>query len=200
MFCSQCGTQVADDSAFCPNCGAALAEMEQPSAPRHGRPAVGKRRSRFHLAMVGFALAAVAAIVAVVVVVLAKPFGGDGDIGGGGGSNGGKIVDLALEACLNRFREDGWKDAGDGTLERVNEYSGFRIRVSDFTVRSVESRELTLADKKNGVVEEYVVIFDYLQTTRNPPEDWSGWSTFGAAGRVLQKESGVYDTSCGLGA
>ena len=33
MFCTQCGTNVAGNSAFCTNCGARLAEAEKPTFP-----------------------------------------------------------------------------------------------------------------------------------------------------------------------
>ncbi len=40
MFCNQCGTQVNDGQAFCPNCGAPIgAQQEQNTAPMNSMPA-----------------------------------------------------------------------------------------------------------------------------------------------------------------
>ncbi|MDY2598225.1 MAG: zinc-ribbon domain-containing protein, partial [Eubacteriales bacterium] len=49
MFCKKCGSQIPDNSAFCPECGAAVsaAQAEQPSnapmAPA-AKPAMNKHR------------------------------------------------------------------------------------------------------------------------------------------------------------
>ena len=37
MFCNQCGTQVPDNSAVCPNCGAALSNPQTPQQPVMGQ-------------------------------------------------------------------------------------------------------------------------------------------------------------------
>ncbi|MGN1159091.1 MAG: zinc-ribbon domain-containing protein [Lachnospiraceae bacterium] len=38
MFCNQCGTQVPDNSAVCPNCGAAFSNPQAPQQPMMGQP------------------------------------------------------------------------------------------------------------------------------------------------------------------
>lgn len=38
MFCSQCGTQFADDSQFCPNCGTPSGVGNQPAQPQYQQP------------------------------------------------------------------------------------------------------------------------------------------------------------------
>lgn len=42
MFCNQCGTQVPDNSAVCPNCGAALSNPQAPQQPMMGQPMQGQ--------------------------------------------------------------------------------------------------------------------------------------------------------------
>lgn len=40
MFCSKCGNQIPDNSTFCPNCGTAFAQPQQPqyNQPQYGQP------------------------------------------------------------------------------------------------------------------------------------------------------------------
>lgn len=47
MFCNNCGNQIPDNSAFCPNCGAAFSQpqqpvYQQPQQPQYGQPQYGQ--------------------------------------------------------------------------------------------------------------------------------------------------------------
>ena len=78
MYCTNCGNQIPDGSAFCPQCGARVTTTPVPSAstlPTAAESVVSKKRG-FPLVPVMAALVAVAAIVALVVLVLPNLMGG----------------------------------------------------------------------------------------------------------------------------
>ena len=77
MYCSHCGTEVPDESAFCPSCGVPVT----PPAPS-GAPEAPASRRAWLLAAGGGVLAVAAAVVVMLLVV--QPFGGgDGKQPGG---------------------------------------------------------------------------------------------------------------------
>ena len=39
QFCSKCGSAIPEGSAFCPNCGEAVAQTAQPQQPQYQQPA-----------------------------------------------------------------------------------------------------------------------------------------------------------------
>lgn len=90
MYCSQCGTQVPDDSGFCHECGAALA----PAAARQPAPVVPTRRS---LLVPALAAVVIAGVVGALILLV-------GGVGGGGGSDEGRVEAL-IERSVSLFRE-----------------------------------------------------------------------------------------------
>ena len=105
MFCTNCGTQVPDGSAFCQECGAAMAQGAELETPEVGRPAPREAQFRLHPAMVGFAVAAVLGVV-VLVLFLAGPLGGDGGLGGG--SNEDQVRGL-LQRSVSYWNDRDWR-------------------------------------------------------------------------------------------
>lgn len=77
MFCKKCGSQIPDNSAFCPECGAAVsaAQAEQPSnapmAPA-AKPAMDKKR------LTGIIAVGAAALVVIIILVAILAGGGKG--------------------------------------------------------------------------------------------------------------------------
>ena len=75
MFCKKCGSQIPDNSAFCPECGAAVsaAQAEQPSnapmAPA-AKPAMDKKR------LTGIIAVGAAALVVIIILVAILAGGG----------------------------------------------------------------------------------------------------------------------------
>lgn len=72
MFCSECGTKLADESAFCPHCGAPVVGIggnAGPIAKKNNdvaRP-VAKKKRWLPFAFVGGALAVVVAVAGLLV-------------------------------------------------------------------------------------------------------------------------------------
>ncbi len=97
MFCSQCGAQVPDDSAFCHSCGATLRQS-----------AGGDRQLRLHPAMVAGAAVVVLGVV-LLILFLAGPLGGGGGDGGlGGGSDEDQVRGL-LQRSVSYWNDRDWR-------------------------------------------------------------------------------------------
>lgn len=60
MFCKNCGTQLQDGAAFCPNCGAPVAsegtQNAETSAPAPARPQNAARKSKLAAGLLGIFL------------------------------------------------------------------------------------------------------------------------------------------------
>ena len=74
MFCPKCGNTVADDSAFCGNCGTPMQRSAAPVAAAPAGAAVAPKASNGKLKIVIAAVIAVV-IIAVVAVVLVNCLG-----------------------------------------------------------------------------------------------------------------------------
>lgn len=109
MFCSQCGMKVPDDSAFCHECGAAMAQEVQAGPPQAGQPIAGASQFRLHPAMIGSAAAALAGVV-VLIVFLAGPFGGGGGIGSGSDED---QVRALLKRSVSLWEDRDWRGMYD---------------------------------------------------------------------------------------
>ena len=79
MYCTNCGTELAEGAKFCAECGAKVAEGQRPASVSTHRSSVDRRVA---FAVSG-ALAGIAALT-VLAVLLIRPFGG----GGGDDENG----------------------------------------------------------------------------------------------------------------
>lgn len=88
MFCYKCGTQIPDDSVFCPKCGAGLKSaeagqqpaVEQQPTPQYTQPAPKKSKKG-----VAVAISISCAVVVIAVVILILLLGGNGRSVFGGG-------------------------------------------------------------------------------------------------------------------
>ena len=88
MYCSQCGTQIPDEAAFCPACGARSAAHP---AATPAAPAPTRRRWPFVLAAAG-----ACGVVLLVLLVVVTMRGGSGGGGGNDNEEGGAVITTAL--------------------------------------------------------------------------------------------------------
>ena len=110
-----------------------------------------------------------------------------------------QVVAIALETCVSRFIDDGYKEVGDGTLEGDWGFGSDRTdQVADFTLQTMESQKLSAADERNGIAAKFRVNFDYFVRYRFGSEDWAPWQERGVSGVVTELADGDYDAVCWL--
>ena len=95
MFCKNCGTQMADDAAFCPNCGAR--NGAQPVVPQQQMQPVAAKRPNGKL--IGIIAGGVAAL-AVIIVACVLIFGGSGASS--------KPFDALTDGLVKTLKSDGF--------------------------------------------------------------------------------------------
>ena len=102
MYCSNCGTQMSDDSLFCPNCGARRDDAPEPSSvfpeqnetpdPVFAPEPTALKKKLSKGALIGIIAGAAAVVVAAVLLIVLL---------GGGSSSWKSVVEKALNADLN---------------------------------------------------------------------------------------------------
>ena len=148
MFCKKCGSQIPDNSAFCPECGAAVSAAqaepkaaEQPSnAPEApaAKPAMNKHRL---IGIIAFGAAALGVII-IFVAILA---------GGGWKKTANKFIHAIehgdVDECISLINED----VVDSVIENYYDSSKsyFRRHISNFvdSFIDVEGLEIIRSDK-----------------------------------------------------
>ena len=79
-YCRYCGAEVAEDGAFCTNCGVRNNLNVTPALARQGVPGRGQARASMILGIIGLVLSMIVLLVLAGHILVAKPFGEAGII------------------------------------------------------------------------------------------------------------------------
>lgn len=139
MFCKKCGSQIPDNSAFCPECGAAVNSGESCGKP-DSTASVKTGKNKF-IGLIASCVAA-AAVIIVVICVLS---------GGGWKKTANKFIHAIehgdVDECISLINED----VVDSVIENYYDSSKsyFRRYISDFvdSFIDVEGLEIIRSDK-----------------------------------------------------
>lgn len=110
MYCSKCGTQIDDDSLFCPNCGTRVETSDAPASTpippvQADTPVSNAPKKKLSKgALIGIIAGAAAIVVLVVLLIVLL----------GGGSKGGRSPEATVESYL--------KSAIGGDFEKAADY------------------------------------------------------------------------------
>ena len=125
MFCGNCGTQNADNSAFCKNCGAQLngaaqpQQSQQPQQPVYQQPYYAAPKKPLNKKLIGIIAGGAAAVVLVVVLLIV--------LLGGGGVAGSpeEVAENYIDSMANFDTDDLLALIPEAALDYVAEEEGY---------------------------------------------------------------------------
>lgn len=139
MFCKKCGSQIPDNSAFCPECGAAVNSGESSGKP-DSTASVKTGKNKF----VGLIASCVAAAAVIIVVICVFS-------GGGWKKTANKFIHAIEHGDVDEFISLINEDVVDSVIENYYDSSKsyFRRYISDFvdSFIDVEGLEIIRSDK-----------------------------------------------------